>query len=949
MKHLGVKLAILQATSALFVIVVLFSLMDRQLSRHMTESFMVYGDVVSAGLAKTVEPAMVDRDLTSVQSALDATLGIENVRWAFVTSPDGKILAHTFVPVFPEELRRQTPTLGNRTFVDLPADSLDGVVFKKPVLTGIVGNVYIAFSRDALFKSIRAMELVILTSITAVMLLATLLFAGVVAHVIKPIRTLTRAADRLGQEGHARFSELSIASNDEIGSLTAAFNRMAGEIHAQHETLESRVLERTRELTGANDKLAEEVADRKRAEETVRESGELILLLLNSAPEAIYGIDVQGRCTFCNPSCLRLLGYREPRELLEKNMHAAAHHTRADGRPYPVEECPIFEAFRSGCESHVEAEVLWRADGTSFPVEYWSRPLHRGTETIGSVVTFVDITERRESEQALRNAKAAAEAANEAKSLFLATMSHEIRTPMNGILGMTELMLDTELSSEQRENLDMVRLSAESLLTVINDILDFSKIEAGKLDIESIPFDLRESLGATMKALGFRAHQKGLKLIYEVHPDVPEALIGDPGRVRQVVVNLVGNALKFTPRGEILLSVTRESETAGGIYLHFALKDTGIGIPADKQREIFEPFSQADGSMARKFGGTGLGLAICTRLIALMRGRMWLQSKVGEGSTFHFALPVEVQTAPQPSSVLLEPEELHGLPALIVDDNLTNRGVLEGLLLRWGMKPVSVASGDAALRVLAATSDGGGSFPLILLDGQMPEMDGFALARKIRDDPRFAASSMMMLTSAGRSGDAALCRELGISAYLVKPVRQRELLDAICHFLKKQSGEKPAQLVTRHAMRELRNRVRILLAEDNAVNQVLAVRLLEKRGYTVAVAGDGQLALEALAKDSFDLVLMDIQMPCVDGFEATARIREQEKQTGKHLPIVAMTAHALKSDEEKCLAHGMDGYVSKPIRSNELMATIERVLSAARSTASRDSAPRPDRVLVLEE
>jgi CheY-like chemotaxis protein len=328
---------------------------------------------------------------------------------------------------------------------------------------------------------------------------------------------------------------------------------------------------------------------------------------------------------------------------------------------------------------------------------------------------------------------------------------------------------------------------------------------------------------------------------------------------------------------------------------------------------------------------------------------MWLQSKVGEGSTFHFALPVEVQTAPQPSSVLLEPEELHGLPALIVDDNLTNRGVLEGLLLRWGMKPVSVASGDAALRVLAATSDGGGSFPLILLDGQMPEMDGFALARKIRDDPRFAASSMMMLTSAGRSGDAALCRELGISAYLVKPVRQRELLDAICHFLKKQSGEKPAQLVTRHAMRELRNRVRILLAEDNAVNQVLAVRLLEKRGYTVAVAGDGQLALEALAKDSFDLVLMDIQMPCVDGFEATARIREQEKQTGKHLPIVAMTAHALKSDEEKCLAHGMDGYVSKPIRSNELMATIERVLSAARSTASRDSAPRPDRVLVLEE
>jgi PAS domain S-box-containing protein len=702
---------------------------------------------------------------------------------------------------------------------------------------------------------------------------------------VKPLHALAASARRFGQGDYA--VRIAAGGPPETAQCIEAFNSMAQNIESLLGSLH-------------------------RSEETNR----LLALQVEQSSDAIFACDRSGIVTSWNQGAAQLYGY-SPVEAIGRPHHeldlwAAGDTTDAGG----AADSASFERCaktRTGQLVEVSVVTTPLMDGAGLP--------------LGELTVVRDIS-------VLKRKEAAAEAANRAKSEFLATMSHEIRTPMNGVIGMTSLLLETSLTPEQREYAETVHRSGESLLTIINDILDFSKIEAGRLELELAPFALRETLAETIKALAPLAHAKDLELVYEIQPDVPDDLVGDTGRLGQIVLNLLGNAIKFTERGEVAVRVDAESVTDDSVTLRVAVQDTGIGIPADKGLVIFDAFAQVDASITRRFGGTGLGLAICRRLVERMGGKMGLDSDVGRGSTFRFTVVLPRAAQPVPRRVAAPPDTLRGLAVLAVDDNATNRRLLEATLRAWGVVPTIVADGHAALAAIETAGASGHAFGLVLLDARMPDLDGFAVAERIRQIPGLSGVTVMLLTSDLIIGDMARCRALGISRHVVKPFTPSELLNAVLLTLGHtvEASAIPSAVADGNGSPA---RLRILVAEDNAVNQMLIVRLLEKMGHAPVLANNGQEAVALYDARPFDVALMDVQMPIMDGLAASAAIRQREaRNAGRpRLPIMALTAFAMRGDRERCLDAGMDDYLTKPIKPEDLSEALRRI--------SRDGRPAP--------
>ncbi len=770
-----------------------------------------------------------------------------------------------------------------------------------------VGTIHIRSDTREIQKRLWRHARMLVVVAMASLLAAYILSAWLQGVISKPIIALASAAKHVTQNRDFSFRAVH-RGKDELGQLTEAFNEMLGAIELQNhnlrdanENLESRVRARTAEL-------------RNREEE--------LRLTLAGARMGTWQWEIESERLTCSARCREIFGLSPSEDPTYRRFLSALH---PDDRG--ITDAAVMESVAS----HAEFQTQFRIIPSRGAIR-WVEALGAATyvadgrpEMIRGVV--LDITERKKDEEDLREARNAAEAASKAKSEFLANMSHEIRTPMNGVLGMTELLLKSDLSSHQRETARLVQNSAQSLLLVLNDILDFSKIEAGKLVLDPHEFGLRDAIGDALQSLGIQASMKKLELAFFIEDRVPDFLLGDSARLRQILVNLVNNAIKFTERGEVVVRVDLASESEippeappGRTALHFSVRDTGIGVPLDKQEHIFESFTQADASTTRTHGGTGLGLAISTQLARMMDGRIWLESEPGRGATFHFVVLFSEAKTPPPPRV--DPAALEGVPVLLVDDNSTNRLILEQLLSAWGMLPQSASSGAAALQLLELNRAKGKKIPLAILDVMMPGMDGIELGHHILKRESSTPPKLLLLSSASQSPSLSKLKELTSARCLTKPVKESELLAAVLQtlFHGKTQGEKKELPATPARVLD------VLLAEDGRVNQLVATQMLKSRGHRVTVVENGRLAVKAFETGRFDAILMDVQMPEMSGYEATAAIRRLEAKSGGHLPIIAMTANAMAGDREKCLLSGMDDYLAKPIRSEDLYRVLEETV-----------------------
>jgi signal transduction histidine kinase/CheY-like chemotaxis protein/CHASE1-domain containing sensor protein len=699
--------------------------------------------------------------------------------------------------------------------------------------------------------------------------------------------------------------------------------------------IEAEVAQRTADLAAANRALEAEIADRHRAEEALQTERRQLLSIFDSSDEPVYVADPQTyELLYVNDAFRRIWG-----DGVGRRCHAVMHKRKAP--------CPFCTNDRIFGENVGQTHAWeFRNDLTGRWFRCIDKAIRWSDERLVRYEMAIDITEQKQAELQMRRAKEAAEAASRAKSEFLANMSHEVRTPMNGVLGMAELVLDTDLTAEQREYLRFLKSSADSLLHIINDILDFSKIEAGKLDLVCSEFALRECLAETVSMLGLRAEQKRLELTCRIRPDVPAMIVGDAGRLRQVLINLVGNAVKFTEAGEVAVGVEPLRREDGRALLRFSVRDTGIGIAPDKRQMIFGAFSQADSSITRQHGGTGLGLAICLQLVGLMGGKIELDSEPGRGSRFWFDLWFDLAESAdsiEPAKASEGSAQLEGLRVLVVDDNAASRCILEEILQAWKLQPVCAAGGEAALSALREARLAGRTYRLLLLDARMPGLDGVALAQRAKVDPTLADATVLLMTAPGQRVHPDRRRELGVDACVPKPIRPSDLLNAILRHVLAAPQSRPepdrATPPPPTAAGPAEGALRVLLAEDNQVNQVLAARMIEKHGHSVTVVSNGVLAIEALEGGQFDLVFMDVQMPELGGLEAAARIRQRERETGGHVPIVALTAHAMARDRRRCLAAGMDDYISKPIRARDLRRVLDRFTKSPSEHARQLGSP----------